>query len=42
MFIPKSIDDEEQIIADAENLLIQQLQLLDVEPLALAHDFIGI
>jgi len=36
------MDDEKQIVADAENLLIQQLQLLDVEPLTLAHDFIGI
>jgi len=36
------MDDEEQIVADAENLLIQQLQWLDVEPLTLAHDFIGI
>ena len=34
--------DEKQIVADAENLLIQQLQLLDVEQLTLAHDFIGI
>ena len=41
MFIQKSMDDEQQIVANAENLLIQQLQLLDVE-LALAHDFIGI
>jgi len=36
------MDDEEQIVADAENLLIQRLQLLDVEPLTLVHDFIGI
>ena len=36
------MDDEEQIVADVENLPIQQLQLVDVEPLKLAHDFIGI
>ena len=36
------MDDEKQIVVDAENLLIQQLQLLDVEPLTLAHEFIGI
>jgi len=36
------MDGEEQVAADVENLLIQQLQLLDVEPITLAHDFIGI
>ena len=36
------MDDEEQIVADAENLLIQELQLLDVEPHTLAHDLISI
>jgi len=35
------MEAEEQIVADAENLLIQQLQLLDVETLTLAHGFIG-
>jgi len=35
------MEDEEQIVANAKNLLIQQLQLLDVEPLTLAHGFIG-
>ena len=33
---------EEQMVADAENYLIQEFQLLDVEPHAITHDLIGI
>jgi len=36
------MDVEQQIVADAKNLLIHELQLLDVEPHTLAHDLIGI
>jgi len=38
----KSMDVEKQIVANAERLLIQALQLLNIEPNAIEHDLIGI
>ena len=36
------MDVEKQIVANAERLLIQALQLLNIEPNAIEHDLIGI
>jgi len=39
---PKSTDVEEDIVANAETMLIQELQLLNVEPSSKEYDLIYI